>query len=99
MYNNSMSGEDRIKAVLNATPEQLATIDRTLKGEAAEPEKSMLSYRLLRMGEVCKAINCSRATLWRAIRDGRIKTVEIGKGLKRVPETELQRLVTVGETA
>ena len=52
-----------------------------------------LNYRLYRMGEVAKAINVSRPTLWRMIQENLIKTVEVRRGSKRIPESELRRLV------
>ena len=86
-----MSNEDRIKALFNATPEQLAAVDAALAGrtEAARPT----SLRLLRMGQAARETGLSRCTLWRAIKDGRLRAVEIRRGSHRVSEAELWRFV------
>ena len=87
-----MSNEERIKALFNATPDQLAAIDAALAGNKDEPEQPA-SLRLLKMGEAASKLNFSRCTLWRLIRENRIKTVEIRRGSHRIPETELVRFV------
>jgi excisionase family DNA binding protein len=56
-----------------------------------EPERAG-SIRLLRMGEASRETGLSRCTIWRAIREGRIRTVEIRRGSHRIPMSELQRL-------
>ena len=89
-----MSNEDRIKALFNATPEQLAAFDAALAGK--EPETERPSLRLLRMGEAARETGLSRCTLWRAIKDGRLRAVEVRKGSHRIPEAELRRFVEGG---
>ena len=74
--------------LLEATPEQLCTVDAALEGRM-EPEPR--SLRLVRMGDASKETGLSRTTLWRAIREGHLKTVEIRKGSHRIPEAELRR--------
>lgn len=49
--------------------------------------------RLFSMGESTKVLACSRPTLWRMIRDGEVRTVELKKGMRRIPESELRRIV------
>ena len=85
-----MSNEERIKQLFNATPEQLAAVDAALAGQ---PEPPRVSFRLYRMGKAAQKTGLSRTTLWRAIRDGRLKAVEIRKGSFRIPENELRRFV------
>ena len=51
-----------------------------------------VSLRLFRMGEAAREMGCSRPTLWRLIKDGTVRTVELRKGMKRVPESELIRI-------
>ena len=48
--------------------------------------------RLFNMGEAAQTMGVSRPTLWRMIRDGAVQTVELRKGMKRVPESELLRI-------
>ena len=85
-----MSNEERIKALFNATPEQLAAVDAALSGNA-KLERPPL--RLFRMGAAAKETGLSRTTLWRAIREGRLKTVEVRKGSRRIPESALLAFV------
>jgi excisionase family DNA binding protein len=88
-----MSNEARIKALFNATPDQLAAVDAALGGRL--PEAQHPNLRLLRIGEAAHEMRLSRCTLWRAIRDNRLRTVEIRKGSRRIPEAELRRFVGV----
>lgn len=83
-----MTTDERFKLLLSATPSQLATIDAALTGKP-EPDQSNSLY-LFRMGEAAREIGMSRTTLWRAISEGRLKTVEIREGCKRIPESELR---------
>lgn len=58
------------------------------------PQQSQpVPLRLFNMGESTKVLSCSRPTLWRMIRDGEVKTVELKKGMRRIPESELRRIV------
>ena len=86
-----MQTEERFKLLLTATPDQLAAVDAALAGKK-EPERPA-SLRLYRMGDAATATKLSRCTLWRAIRDGRLKAVEIRKGSFRIPECELRKFV------
>ena len=53
------------------------------------------SLRLFKIGEATKELGVSRPTLWRMVQEGLIKTVELRKGMKRIPESELRRIVAV----
>jgi excisionase family DNA binding protein len=92
-----MSNEERIKALFSATPAQLQAVDAALTGQA-EPPRDRPHFKLLRMGEVCNLTGISRPTLWRAIKAGAVKRVEIRPGSFRIPEAELIRF-TSGEEA
>jgi excisionase family DNA binding protein len=83
-----MNTSERFKLLLDATPKQLAAIDAALSGKS---DIELPSLRLLRMGEAASETGLSRTTIWRAIRDGRLKVVEIRKNSFRVPEAELRR--------
>lgn len=87
-----MQTDERLKLILNATPERLAAVDAALTGKPPEPPRPP-SLRLYRMGEAARETGISRATLWRAIRDGRLRAVEVRAGSHRIPEIELRRLV------
>ena len=85
-----MQTEERFKLLFNATDAQLAAVDALLAGK---PKPERPSLRLYRMGQAAKDTGLSRTTLWRAIRDGRLRAVEIRKGSHRIPENELRRFV------
>ena len=85
-----MQIEERFTLLLTATPEQLAAVDAALAGR---PEIERPSLRLYRMGEAAKETGISRTTLWRAIREKRLRAVEIREGSFRIPEDALRRFV------
>jgi len=86
-----METETRIKMLFAATPEQLAAVDAVLTGATDQPKPETL--RLLSMGECSKLTGLARCTIWRCVRDGQLKAVEIRAGSKRIPENELRRFV------
>ncbi len=83
-----MHTDERFRLLLTATPETLATVDAALKGRV---ETSQPSLRLYTQTQAAAAIGCSRQTIWRAIRDGHLRTVTVREGSRRIPETELLR--------
>ena len=56
----------------------------------SEPDRPQ-SVRLWKMGQAAKEVTMSRCTLWRAIKDGRLKSIEIRRGSHRIPDAELRR--------
>jgi excisionase family DNA binding protein len=70
---------------------KLAAVAAALNGQPRQQQAA--SFRMFRMGQAAKETGISRATLWRAVCDGRLKSVEIRKGSHRIPETELRRFV------
>jgi len=72
---------------------RLAAVASVLTGQTA-PERPV-SLRMYRMGDAARETGISRCTIWRAIKDGRLRSVEIRKGSHRIPETELRRFVGV----
>ena len=86
-----MNNEERIRTLLSATPEQLAAVDCALTGRA---ETAPPCLRLLKFQEASNETGLSRVTIWRAVRDGHLKAVEIREGSRRIPLAELQRFVT-----
>ena len=85
-----MQTDERIKMLLDAKPELLEAVDRVLVGQQ---DQQPVSLRLYRMGEACEQTGLSRTTLWRAIRDGRLRAVEVRAGSHRIPKAELIRFV------
>jgi len=87
-----MSTDERLKKLLQATPEQLADVDAALSGQT---ESDRPSLRLLRTGETAKALNLSRTSVWRLHKEGKLRGVEIRRGSIRFSEEELRRFVGV----
>ena len=87
-----MQTEERFKLLLTATPDTLAAVDAALAGKKPEEERPA-SLRLFRMGTAARETGLSRCTLWRAIKDGRLRAVEVRRGSHRIPEAELRRFV------
>lgn len=85
-----MSTDERLKKLLQATPEQLADVDAALSGQT---ESDRPSLRLLRTGETAKALNLSRTSVWRLHKEGKLRGVEIRRGSIRFSEEELRRFV------
>lgn len=88
-----MTTEERLKWILAATPEQLAEFDALRAGATRTVPSSL---RLLRVGQAARETGLSRCTIWRAVRDGRLKVVEIRAGSHRIPECELRRFAGAG---
>lgn len=59
---------------------------------ATTPLPDRLAYTV---SEACQALATSRATLYEMMADGRIAYVVVGR-TRRIPRTELERLVTLG---
>ena len=90
-----MSVEERIKALLCATPEQLAGIDAALAGKPERPT----NLRLLKICQAADVSGLSRFTIWRLLREGALPAVEIRKGSRRIPEAALRAFIEGRTTA
>lgn len=64
-----------------------------IREHAPKTETHAASMRLLRPGEFAKRSGLSRCTVWRMCEEKKLRTVEIRKGSRRIPEAELIRLV------
>lgn len=84
-----MTTDERIRNLMSATPERLARLDEVLSGNV--PALPLPNLRLFRMGQAAAQTGLSRCTIWRAVKDGRLRAVEIRKGSFRIPEVELIR--------
>lgn len=87
--------ETRIVKMFAATPEQLAKIDEVLTPTpTTEPTRSTAAT-LFTFAETARKLGLSRATIWRMVRAGDIKTVPLGSGhWERVPAAEIERIAT-----
>ena len=93
-----MSKSELITLLAQVPDNDAARLDRVAaaldnNNEPARPG----SLRLYRMRDAVKETGLSRVTLWRAIKEGRIRSVEIRRGSHRIPEAELRRLVGAAE--
>ena len=64
-----------------------------IREHSSNEEERPASLRLLRVGEFAKRSGLSRCSCWRMCKENRLRTVEIRKGSRRIPESELIRLV------
>ena len=90
-----MNKEQLMGRLLTATPSELKKIEAVFTGEGlTEPT----DRRLLTIAQTARALNVSRATIWRLLRDGRLPFVELRKGSRRIPSEAITALVK-GEVA
>ena len=87
-----MTTEIRIQKLLAASPEQLSSIDSILSG-IPMVEITHADRRIFTMSATAKILNLSRTTIWRMVKDGTLKTVELRAGSHRVPSTEINELL------
>lgn len=90
-----MTVESRITRILTATPAQLERLDAVLENNAAAVEA--VNTKLLTFTNAAKLLGVSRQTVWRMITEGRLPTIEIRAGSRRVPSAALTALVKQAE--
>ena len=84
---------ERLLKILQADPEKQALIDRILEGRQPAPYPELpTGPLLLGMSAAAKFIGCSRATLWRICRAGRLQKVEILPNSFRLRRADLLAL-------
>lgn len=88
----SVNNDDLIRAVFSATPEAKERALAILQGEEAPPIND--EPLLLTMGEACELIPCSRATLWRICKAGRLEKVELYPNAFRLRKSDILGLVS-----
>ena len=84
-----MTTEARFAKLLSATPDQLATIDGVLEGKAIQETTSM---KLFTLSSAARKLGVSRATVWRMVTGGSLRTIYIRDNAKRIAESELVRI-------
>jgi len=89
---NDTTVEQLLIRVLSATAEKRAAIERILDGRPTTPDQPTGGPILLGMREGARLISCSRSTLWRLIRAGKIKPVELLPGCRRIRRRDLEEL-------
>lgn len=86
-----MNDRQRMAWILSASQAQLEALDAVAEGRHNEAQPR--SLKLLRPGEFARLSGLSRVSVWRLCREQKIRTVSLRKGSKRIPESELIRLV------
>jgi len=86
----AVTDEQVIKALFGATPERKSRALLILEGE--DIPLKIDEPLLLTMGEACELIPCSRATLWRIIKAGRLSKVEIYPNAYRLRRSDVVAL-------
>ncbi len=92
-----MTTEERLKKLLNASPEQLGAIDVVLERRSIDPLPTTQGPLLMGMSASAKFLGVSRATLWRMIRAGSLQKVEVLPGSFRLRRTDLQVIAARGK--
>ena len=95
MTTNADKTSELLQAMLVANDERKNQALRVLRGEfstAADQKKPLSGPLLLGMGSGAKFLGVSRATLWRAVRAGKLQKVELFPGSFRVRREDLEAL-------
>ena len=82
--------ETRLLKLLTASPNQVAVIDQILAGTWAPARSELKGPLLVGMGEAAELLGVSRATLWRMIKAGRLRKVEVLPGSFRMRRADLE---------
>ncbi len=88
-----MNKELLMARLLTATPSELKKIEAVFTGEGATDPGDR---RLLSIAQAARALNVSRTTVWRLLRDGRLSCVELRKGSRRIPSAAITAFVKGG---
>ena len=89
-----MTIDERLKKLLNASPEQLGVIDEVLERRIRDPFPTTQGPLLMGMSASAKFLGVSRATLWRMIRAGSLQKVEVLPGSFRLRRADLEAIAT-----
>jgi excisionase family DNA binding protein len=84
---------ERLIRLLQATPEQVAMVDRILDGHAPVAPPPVTGPLLLPMGKACELLGVSRPTLWRMLNAKKLTRVEVLPNTYRVRRSEIMALV------
>jgi excisionase family DNA binding protein len=90
MMQENLSNE-RVMALLQATPQQLAIVDRILAGKLEKPPEPLKGPLLMMIKDAAALLGVHRATIWRLIKAGRLTTVEL-LGSQRVRRADVEAL-------
>jgi excisionase family DNA binding protein len=99
VHMQTLTTEKRLSAILAANPDTLRRVDRILSGEPIEGATEPTDRRLLSIAQAARALNVSRTTVWRLLRDGGLPCVEIRPGSRRVPSAAVTAFARKGHCA
>lgn len=85
--------EQLMARLLTATPSELKKIEAVFTGETPTDPGDR---RLLTIAQTARALNVSRTTVWRLLRDGRLPTVELRPGSRRIPSAAVTEFAKRG---
>jgi len=91
-----LTTEQRLGAILAATPDVLRRVDHVLTGEPTEGTTDPGDRKLLSIQQTAAAMGVSRTTVWRLLRDGRLPTVELRPGSRRIPSAAVTAFAQEG---
>ncbi len=79
-----------LQAIISATSDQRLSALRLLKGKATTTDAELpLLYSVT---EAAARLNISRCSVWRAIRAGRLKKIELYPGFERLRRADVEAL-------
>jgi excisionase family DNA binding protein len=87
-----MSPDQRMMKILTADPATLAKVDAVLTGTATDKPTDPGDRRLLTQTQAAEILGCSRMTVFRMVRDGRLDAVELRAGRIRIPSAAITKL-------
>jgi excisionase family DNA binding protein len=90
-----MNTEDRLKRLFAASPEQVEAIDYILESGIKEKTMATSGPLLMGMSASAKLLGVSRATLWRMIKFGRLKKIEVLPGSFRLRRSDLETIAAL----
>jgi len=91
-----MTKEALIGKLLAASPAELKRVAAVFTTEGATDPGDR---RLLSIAQAARALNVSRTTVWRLLRDGGLPCVEIRPGSRRVPSQAVTEFAQKGRCA
>lgn len=87
----TMNIETRLKKLMVATPSQLNKIDAILDGRVAS--SNITDMVLLTISSAARKTGLSRNSVYRLIADGKLVTVPLRNGSRRIRQADLARLI------
>lgn len=84
----------RLLKFLQATPDQRIAIDNILEGKLSHDRESINGPLLYGMTAAARFLGVSRATLWRMIRAGILRKIEVLPGSYRVRRADLEAIAS-----